>query len=109
MNVQLVRRLEGAFRVHLVPEDSNSALCGATSKSGWEVSGSANLATESTCPLCQAALTNSSVPLVVTTFPGGLSMPSGSVPPAPVEPTGPPQDWRPEQQRSRGRPWQTSQ
>lgn len=83
MNVQLVRRLEGAFRVHLVEEGSESALCGATSLSGWEIGPAEEGAS---CPLCQARMTTMREPVVIVPLPGGPGGGLATVPPGSDQP-----------------------
>jgi hypothetical protein len=83
MNVQMVRRLEGAFKVHLVEEGAEAAICGATSTSGWD---GADPAEGATCPACQARLTSIRRPVTVQPLPGAVAPLSPSADPPHVEP-----------------------
>src|SRR3954447_21804407 len=79
MQCQLLQRLEGAFRVHLVPDGNTVALCGATSAAGWLIPTDAFNASQATCPTCQAQLT--AVPgLIINTPPGHYTLSDASVP-----------------------------
>jgi hypothetical protein len=79
MQCQLLQRLEGKFRIHLVPDDTAVAVCGATSAAGWLIPTDAHNAAQATCPQCQAQLT--AVPgLIINTPPGHYTLSDASVP-----------------------------